>query len=58
MIKSGKKEFIQLKNMIADDKNTVKFSEAEEDDDDHGHYIEMEKMEKMQDKEKQRAKGK
>ena len=44
--------------MIAQDKNAVKFSEAEEDDDEHGHYIEMEKMEKLQNKEKQTTKQK
>lgn len=31
MIKAGKKQFVQLKNMITDDKNNVKYSEYGQD---------------------------
>lgn len=50
MIKAGKKQFVQLKNMITDDKNVVKYSEygQDQEEDEGGHYIEMEKMEKIQ----------
>lgn len=53
MIKAGKKEIVQLKNMITDDKNVSFVSQDWEDGEaDGGQYIEMEKMEKMQSKAK------
>jgi hypothetical protein len=55
MIKAGKKEFVQLKNMITDEKYVEDRGEfgVVVDDDDHGNYIEMEKMEKIQKKVKE-----